>query len=539
MAQAHASANPIFLDRIQIYLDKRSVASVYGPCVFILLTVTYFYATSVIYKHSEFWFDDVVAVQTAQLPNSRAIIDAIWNGQEMSPPPLYLALHQILPLTRFWPIQAVARFPSTLAAFGAAVVIFVLMRRRVDVAVSLFAFGIVLSMGLFPFAVQVREYAYLVFLLSLALLFWDNIEDSRRPALNGLGIWITLSLCLALHVYGVIDVITVAICEALWIITRKQWRFAVLAPLAGLIPVAIAMAPVFLRLATFNSADSSSPNFYAKPNAEHLLHSIVVVMFGGDSGITLLLIGGLCVAVLFYGRRLAGDARSGAVIAAQRPSALLSRLEIMMIALALIPIVTFLIAAVITKAYSERYITGVTLLAPMAAGAVLGGLRDGRIVAVLLTPLVVFDLVHKTRPNPGVYGGVLPTLEQYTRDSTLPIVVDDAVFFLQILYAADPEMRSRMVFLTAPDQSPPRDPTGQNFMLRTAKFVDYVHVAKLDDFLRAHPRFYLLTEMQTRAITVVPPLMRACALGPFVVQINGKFLFNAGLSYAEQNCGKP
>ena len=99
-------------------------------------------------------------------------------------------------------------------------------------------------------------------------------------------------------------------------------------------------------------------------------------------------------------------------------------------------------------------------------------------------------------------------------------------------------MRSRIVLLTTTDQVPPQDPTGQNMMLRTAKYVDYVHVAKLEDFLQTHPRFYLLSEMQTRAITIVPPLMKACALGPLLGQINGKFLFEAGLSYAERNCGK-
>jgi hypothetical protein len=136
MAQGQALAYPTLLDRIQIYFDKRSVASIYGPCVFVLLSFAYFYAAVETARHSEFRMDDVVAIQTAQLPNSRAIIDAIWGGQEMSPPPLYLFLHQILPLTRFWSVQQVARFPSTLAAFGAAVVIFVLMRRRVDVVIS-------------------------------------------------------------------------------------------------------------------------------------------------------------------------------------------------------------------------------------------------------------------------------------------------------------------------------------------------------------------------------------------------------------------
>jgi hypothetical protein len=174
----------------------------------------------------------------------------------------------------------------------------------------------------------------------------------------------------------------------------------------------------------------------------------------------------------------------------------------------------------------------------MAAGSALGKLRDGRIVAVILTPLLVLDLVHKTRPDPGVYGGVLPTLDRYIRDSTPPIVVDDAVFFIQILYAADANTRARMVLLTTTDQVPPLDPTGQNMMLRTAKYVDYVHVAKLEDFFQAHPRFYLLSELQTRSVTIVPPLMKACALGPYLGQINGKFIFEAGLSYAGPNCGK-
>ena len=91
-----------------------------------------------------------------------------------------------------------------------------------------------------------------------------------------------------------------------------------------------------------------------------------------------------------------------------------------------------------------------TLLAPMAAGTVLGRLRDGRIVALLLTPLLLYDLLHKTRPDPGVYGGIIPTLERYTRDSTLPIMVDDAVFYLQAAYAADANMRSRMYAATVP-----------------------------------------------------------------------------------------
>lgn len=539
MAEAQATFKPRFFDRFQVYIDNKSLDAIYGPCAFIILSAVYFFATAATSWQNEFWMDDVVAAQTAQLPSAQAVINAIWGGQEMSPPTYYLSLHFLLPLMRFWPIQVAARFPSTLAAYGAAIVLFILLRRRMDIVISSFCFGIMLSMGLFPFAVQVREYAFLVLFLSLALLFWDNIENSKHPKLTGLAIWFVLALSLIFHVYGIIPSATIAVCEALWIITRRQWRPVVILPLICLIPVEIAMAPLILHLSTFSSADVTSPNYYAKPTFQNFLHSIMVILFGGDLGITVILAAGLLILILYYARRLIGNDEPVVLAIPQRPPEVLSRLEIMMIALALIPIVAFLFASLITRSYSERYITGVTLLAPMAAGAVLGRLRDGRIVAVLLTPVLLFDLVHKTRPNPGMYGGILPTLEQYTRDSTLPIVVDDTVFFLQIFYAADADMRARMVLLTAPDQAPPRDPTGQNFMLRTTKFVDYMHVEKLDDFLQTHPRFYVLTEMQTRSITIVPPLMKACALGPLVVQINGKFLFKAGLDYAEQNCGKP
>jgi hypothetical protein len=86
-----------------------------------------------------------------------------------------------------------------------------------------------------------------------------------------------------------------------------------------------------------------------------------------------------------------------------------------MIAIALIPIITFLFAALVTKAYSERYISPATLLVPMGAGCLLGRLRDGRVVAVLLTPLLLTDLIHKTRPTAGGYGGILPTLSRVER----------------------------------------------------------------------------------------------------------------------------
>ena len=81
----------------------------------------------------------------------------------------------------------------------------------------------------------------------------------------------------------------------------------------------------------------------------------------------------------------------------------------------------------------------------------------------------------------------LPGLEQHTRDSTLPIVVDVGAYFLQVLYAADEDMRSRLVLLTAPDQDPARDPANENMRLRSAKYAKYIHLAKLKDFLETPP----------------------------------------------------
>ncbi len=538
MAQVQAIVQPSLLGRIQAYVDKRSVASFYGPCVFFIFTLTYFYASITLSRRSEFWMDEALAASTAQLPSSRAIINAIWHGAELEPPTYYLFLHNILTFTELIPIQLAARLPSILAGFGAGVVIFVIMRRRVGVVISLLSFGIVLSMGLFPFANQVRGYAFLTFFLALALLFWDGMEDSKHPALSGAGIFVVLTLCLSFHFYGIVEVATIAICEALWILTRKQLRSTVIVPLICLILVESAWIPLARQLSTFNSSDVYSPNFYAKPTTANLFHSIEAVMFGGDFGIALILIGGLLIFAIYYAHRLIGDSQVPNFTGTSRPTGLLSRLEIMMIASASIPILTFIIAVVVTNAYSERYASGMAVFAPMAAGCLLGRLRDGRTVAVLLTPLLLSDLVHKTRAGTGPYSGILPTLKQYTHDSALPIVVDDGVFYIQVAYAADADMRARMVLLTVPDQ-PPQDPTNQNQTVRTAQFVDYFHVAKLDEFLRTHPRFYVLSEMQTRAITIIPPLMEACALGPLIAEINGKFLYYAGLSYAEQNCGKP
>jgi hypothetical protein len=331
------------LDRIQAYLGKRYVASIYGPCIFFLFTLAYLYAAVAVSKWSEFWMDEALAASTAQLPNWRAILDAVWHGAELEPPTYYLFLHEILAFTGFMPIQLAARLPSILAGSGAAVVIFVIMRHRVGVVNSLLSFGMTLSMGLFAFATQVRGYAFLTFFLALALLFWDRMEDAKSPALNGVEIWVVLALCLSLHFYGIVDVATIAICEALWILTRRQLRSAVLVPLLCLIPVEIAWAPLARQLSTYNASEVYSPNFYAKPDAANLLHSIEVVMFGGDFGLSLMLIGGLLITILYYNRRLIGLGQLFDVTDAPRPAGVLSRLEIMMIASASIPILTFLL----------------------------------------------------------------------------------------------------------------------------------------------------------------------------------------------------
>ena len=81
------------------------------------------------------------------------------------------------------------------------------------------------------------------------------------------------------------------------------------------------------------AGDVTSPNFYAKPNFEHLFHSIVAILFGGDLGITIILTGGLLIAVLHYARRVIENDQFGSVIMAQPQPEMLSRLQIMMIAL--------------------------------------------------------------------------------------------------------------------------------------------------------------------------------------------------------------
>jgi hypothetical protein len=73
-------------------LDKRFFTTIYGPCVFVILSIVYFYA-AVAAKRAEFWMDEVVAVEPAQLPSWCAIVDAVWGGHEMSPPAYHLFLH--------------------------------------------------------------------------------------------------------------------------------------------------------------------------------------------------------------------------------------------------------------------------------------------------------------------------------------------------------------------------------------------------------------------------------------------------------------
>ena len=212
--------------------------------------------------------------------------------------------------------------------------------------------------------------------------------------------------------------------------------------------------------------------FLRQADTANLLHSIKVVIFGGDFGVTLILVGGLLITVLYYSRRLMGDDQL-AVTEVSTPGRRAFATRNHDDCFGVDPHIDVSFRSdshkIVQRALCFRgdrtRANGGRMCARKAARRKNRGCPSDATASV--------DLLHKTRPDPGVYGGIIPTLERYTRDSTLPIVIDDGVFYLQVLYAADPDMRSRMTLLTVPDQ-PPRDPTDQNHDRRTSKYVDYV-----------------------------------------------------------------
>jgi hypothetical protein len=480
---------------------------------FAVVSAAYFYATISRALGDHLWMDEVLAITAARQPTLSGVWQAILSGTDFSPPTYHFLLHGFITALGAEQYRLLWRLPSILALYGAACCIFLLLLGfRLGRAAAVLGFAMVLASGLFEYAIQVRQYALLALGLAAALLIWSGIGETRPAKVRACCLWLVLSACLCLHFYGFVQVAAIGTAELAYAISHRRVRVAVWSALLLTVPVEIALYPLASHLATFNDADNLAPGYYAKPTLDAFLRAGRNIIVGGAFGVPLLLAAVLMIVAGQLRRRFDPPATRSTP-----PGAGLSRLEMMMIALCALPFTTFAFSLFVTKSFSSRYMASAALLPAILIPYMLDRLPWRRTASLALVALVMAVLYMRAQP---AIGGIADTLAVLQKAKPpLPIVVGEGLLYIELMEAAEPSLRPRLVYLTRPAGSFSPDPSNENAVVRLAGLRPEFQVSDVNAFLSAHRSFYVVTRPRLSIDTTTPLLAeRGLLEGPLVVE---------------------
>lgn len=498
-------------------------ATIIGP--FVLISIGYFYAAISRSIADHFWMDEVLAVSAARQPSLARVWEAIWSGTDFSPPTYHFLLHGFVQTVGAADSHLIWRLPSILAVYGAALCTYwLLVKSRLSRNVAVLAFGIVLAFSLFDYAIQVRQYGLLTLGLAIALLLWSGIDDTRAGNVKACCLWLVLAACLCLHFYGVIEVAVIGIAELTYWISRGRFRIKVWMALLLTAPVEAALYPLASHLATFNARDTLAPGYYATPTVGRFIGAVAEIMGSVAFGVLLLLAAFLVMGIAYFQQQSEPQLPAAANPVPAGQAAVLSKLEIVIISLCFLPLIAFAFSLFVTGSFSPRYMAAGALLPAIALPYVLNKVPSREIVALALVPLIVGILVLRSHlPDP--IADALTILQKPR--PPLPIVVGEGLLYIELVEAADPSTRSKLVYLKRPAGSLSPDPTNENQVIRLATFHPEYRVSEQKAFLDSNTSFYELCRPNMTTDTTTPALKEKGLLtGPLDAE-NGILLFRA------------
>jgi len=498
--------------------------------LFLLVSATYFYAAIVKSRTANLWMDEILAVSVARQLSLAAIWSAIWHGLELTPPTYDILLHYLARLAGEGSGRLIWRLPSIAAVYATAVCVYFLLRKQLSPLVALLAFGIVLDSELFDFAVQARQYALSTLGLTIALLLWNNFPGTRFPKLQSAALWLVLSLCISLYFFGIIEVAVIGAAEAIWFLTRKQFRLGIWLSVVLTIPIAAAWRPLASHLASLYAINATAPGYFGRPTASSFIDAMFDVVLGGKPGALLLLAGLVLIgfAYLLQNSDLRPFAHEN--LPPQNPRRFaLSRLEIILLSIFSLPFLTFALAFFVTKTFSPRYIIAAALLSAIAPAVMLNRLPSRRLVALALIPLLLGTMAGRAHAPlsiiPESATDALALLR--TPRPPLPIVVGEGLLYIELMDSADPKTRSLLVYLERPADQPSPDPTNENLVKNLAAFRPDYRVQQQSRFLANHPSFYLLARPNASTDTTTPSLIQQKLIVGMVNQLGDAQIFRA------------
>ncbi|MGC2112232.1 MAG: glycosyltransferase family 39 protein [Candidatus Korobacteraceae bacterium] len=293
-----------------------------------------FYLASSLYiaSHRLLWFDEVMTVHMARLPDWKTLFSALGHGVDSLPPAYYMVVGIFGKV--FGNSEVAVRLPSTLAMVATLLITFDCARRLSDGLHGLIA----LALAAIPLAgegFEARSYAIYVMFAALALWAWACTRDSGKWSATLFGT--VLFLGVSFHYYAVLLLVPFA----LWELSRWQpWQPIspkLIAGTIGIVLPALLLSPLILSFSR-----QFSTGFWSRPSLSQLV-SIYADIF--VDGLLILVIVTIWIV-------LADRSDRPAIVPAMLPGEGIGWLFLA------IPLAGFVAAELKTDAFAVRYFLG-------------------------------------------------------------------------------------------------------------------------------------------------------------------------------------
>ena len=430
------------------------------------------------------WYDELLTYHVSALHPFSAVWHALNEGVDGMPAGYYA----VVQLARMLPLDPhiAVRLPSILGYILTLAAVFCFVNRRVP---PLTAFTVILLLTLSPFrgyATEARSYPLLVGSLAVSAVFWQRIGEQRFATLL-FGLFLTFAV--SLHHLAVVAISAFGIAEIVFAVMSRRIRWS------AWIAMILASCPFFLGLpALLHFRSVFGQNFWSRPSLR-TFGSTYGAYFGLNRwvGMALLLFCGFVVirAILQNLRKPLED----------NPADDLTTPELVLAGGFLFyPALLTALTRVMGSGYVPRYgwpaIFGLmVLLASLLGRAVqlVAGLTAVLLFVFLFSGVDEMVAVSKTSLTKR-WSKLASASRQ---EPGIPVVIADAVTYLEANEYAPPELRGRLVELAGVDMAVHF--TGKDTSDRANALLARYARLRLEErasFEASHPQFILCFNLQ-------------------------------------------
>jgi hypothetical protein len=435
--------------------------------------------------HMTLWFDEILTVLIARLPQVSDIWAACGDGADGMPPMFYLGVRAMM---RMGLHDALAS--RLLCVIGYAVFTLCLFRfvsRQKPAVYGIVAMLLPSLTGCWFFATAGRPYGILLGCTGVAMVCWQSVYrlgnsgNSGNSGNRGGSATVLFALALvvasAVHYLGFLLAFPFVAAESLRVMERRKVDWRVTAALCAPAAILAIYAPLMLKAKGHMGIHWGKPQLLSA--ASDVLETFVLPAMP-------------VLAVILVAGFLIGQLISRPV----KPDVVRSLPKgefVLVLAVLSLPLVTLLLGRVVTHNFVARYaieaMAGVAVVLAYAMGTLFLDRREPALFAALL---MVGALALGQIRHSGDIGSTVHRIGPQALASAGPIAVSHPWTFMAMRYYEDPGLWKRLSYVASPEAALRYGGSNSDeyLMIQGARYFG-TSVIPYEQFIRQHGEFYV------------------------------------------------